>query len=179
MAQCSRAQPGREGGRPFDVRTTAREVNDPFVTANAPYLSVALEGTSQSIPGRRRRSNRWRDCRSASRRAQKRLADFGATREVFTAMQTILGWNLTYDPENDRAISPGEPQWSSYWGGYVLFDWDTYFASFMYSLYNRGSRLRQRHRSHQGHHAPAASFRIVRRHMASRATTARSRRSAA
>jgi neutral trehalase len=23
------------------------------------------------------------------------------------------------------------------WGGYVLFDWDTYFAAFMYGLYNR------------------------------------------
>jgi len=46
-------------------------------------------------------------------------------------MQTILGWNLTYDPENDRAISPVSRMWSANWGGYVLFDWDTYFASFM------------------------------------------------
>ncbi len=52
-------------------------------------------------------------------------------------MQTILGWNLTYDPETDRAISPVSRMWSAGWGGYVLFDWDTYFASFMYGLYNQ------------------------------------------
>ena len=54
-----KAQSGREGGRAFEVRTTAREVNDPFVTTNAPYLSVALEGALRSTQVRRRRWNRW------------------------------------------------------------------------------------------------------------------------
>jgi putative isomerase len=133
-----RAQPGRAGGRPFNVRTTAREVNDPFVTANAPYLSVALEGNIAVYTGAEKTLEQVSAIIEAHRAAHsKRLTDFGASREVFTAMQTILGWNLTYDPENNRAISPVSRMWSSFWGGYVLFDWDTYFASFMYSLYNR------------------------------------------
>jgi neutral trehalase len=72
------------------------------------------------------------------RRRQEQLARakaWGAHEELFTAMQTILAWNLVYDPENDRAISPVSRQWNANWGGYVLFEWDTYFASFMYSLY--------------------------------------------
>ena len=44
--------------------------------------------------------------------------------------------NLVYDPENGRAISPVSRLWNANWGGYVLFDWDTYFAAFMYSLYD-------------------------------------------
>ena len=74
----------------------------------------------------------------------KLLAGYGAAKEVFTAMQTILGWNLTYDAENDRAISPVSRGWSANWGGYVLFDWDTYFASFMYGLLQPGPGFRQR-----------------------------------
>jgi putative isomerase len=133
-----RAQSGREGGRAFEVRTTAQEVNDPFVTANAPYLSVALDGRIAVYTGPPKTLEQVAAIVETHRVAHmQRLADYGAAREVFTAMQTILGWNLTYDPENDRAIAPVSRMWSAYWGGYVLFDWDTYFASFMYGLYNR------------------------------------------
>ncbi|HUL80317.1 MAG TPA: trehalase family glycosidase, partial [Vicinamibacteria bacterium] len=74
----------------------------------------------------------------ARRKAEQsaRLARWGEREELFTAMQTILAWNLVYDPENDRAISPVSRLWNANWGGYVLFDWDTYFAAFMYSLYD-------------------------------------------
>ena len=133
-----KAQSGREGGRAFEVRTTAREVNDPFVTTNAPYLSVTLDGRIAVYTGPEKTLDQVAEIVNAHRAAHmKRLADYGDQREVFTAMQTILGWNLTYDPENDRAISPVSRMWSANWGGYVLFDWDTYFASFMYGLYNK------------------------------------------
>jgi hypothetical protein len=133
-----KAQPGREGGRAFEVRTTAREVNDPFITVNAPYLSVALEGRIAVYTGPEKSLEQVAAIIETHRAAHmQRLADYGEAREVFTAMQTILAWNLTYDPENDRAIAPVSRMWSAYWGGYVLFDWDTYFASFMYGLYNQ------------------------------------------
>ncbi len=132
------AQPGSEGGRAFAVRTTAQEVNDPFVTADAPYLSVALEGRIGVYTGPKKTLEQVARIVETRRGAHlKRLEDYGEAREVFTAMQTILAWNLTYDPENDRAIAPVSRMWSANWGGYVLFDWDTYFASFMYGLYNQ------------------------------------------
>ena len=133
-----KAQSAREGGRVFEVRTTAAEVDDPFVTVGTPYLSMALEGRFAVYTGPRKTLDQVAAIVEAHRDAHsKRLADYGAAKEVFTAMQTILGWNLTYDPENDRAIAPVSRLWSAGWGGYVLFDWDTYFASFMYGLYNR------------------------------------------
>jgi putative isomerase len=52
-------------------------------------------------------------------------------------MQTILAWNAVYDPGNDRVISPVSRNWSNGWGGFVLFDWDTYFASYMYASFDR------------------------------------------
>ena len=133
-----KAQPGHPGGRAFEVRTTAPEVNDPFVTANAPYLSVALEGRIAVYTGPEKTLEQVAAIIESHRAPHiKWLANFGEAREVFTAMQTILAWNLTYNPENDRVISPVSRMWSANWGGYVLFDWDTYFASFMYALYNQ------------------------------------------
>jgi putative isomerase len=133
-----KAQPGLQGGRTFEVRTTAAEVRDPFVTVGTSYLSMALEGQFAIYTGPPKTIDQVKAIVEAHRDAHaKRLAGYGAAKEVFTAMQTILGWNLTYDPENDRAISPVSRMWSAGWGGYVLFDWDTYFASFMYGLYNQ------------------------------------------
>ncbi len=125
------------GGRAFTVRTTGPEVNDPFLTVNGPYLAVPLEGRVAVYTGAEKTVDQVAALIGAHRAAQQSKLDaHGEARETFTAMQTILGWNLTYDPENNRAISPVSRLWSANWGGYVLFDWDTYFASFMYSLYN-------------------------------------------
>ena len=125
------------GGRVFEVRQTAVEIADPFGTVNTPYLSAALDGTIAVYTGAHRTLEQARvivERRRAEHAA--RQAGWGANAELFGAMQTILAWNLVYDPENDRAISPVSRLWNASWGGYVLFDWDTYFASFMYSLYD-------------------------------------------
>jgi neutral trehalase len=126
-------------GRSFTVRTTGTQVSDPFLTVDGPYLAVPLEGRIAVYTGSTPKTlDQVAAIVDAHRQTQQSKLDaHGDAREVFTAMQTILGWNLTYDPENDRAISPVSRAWSANWGGYVLFDWDTYFASFMYSLYNR------------------------------------------
>jgi hypothetical protein len=126
-----------EGGRVFEVRQTARDIGDPFGATNTPYLSAALDGVLAIHTGPPRTLEEVRAV-VARRRAEHeaRLASWGPDAELFTAMQTILAWNLVYDPENDRAISPVSRLWNVNWGGYVLFDWDTYFAAFMYSLYD-------------------------------------------
>lgn len=45
------------------------------------------------------------------------------------AVETTLGWDTIYDPERARVISPVSRDWSAYWGGYVLFGWDTFFGA--------------------------------------------------
>ena len=42
-----------------------------------------------------------------------------------------------YDPLYDRVISPVSRIWNCYHGGYILFDWDTYFAALIAGMDNK------------------------------------------
>ena len=53
------------------------------------------------------------------------------------AIQTVLGWDTIYEPEGRRVLSPVSRVWSVNWGGYVIFDWDTFFAATMASIGDR------------------------------------------
>lgn len=62
---------------------------------------------------------------------------YGEMAEAYEAIKTVLGWNTLYDPEKNRAISPVSRGWNEAWQGFVLFEWDTYFASFLFALDNK------------------------------------------
>jgi putative isomerase len=53
------------------------------------------------------------------------------------AIESVLGWDTIYEPSEQRVISPVSRVWSTGWGGYVLFDWDTFFAASMAAIGNR------------------------------------------
>lgn len=57
--------------------------------------------------------------------------------EQYNAMHTVLAWNTIYDSMNNRVITPVSRNWAVSAGGWVLFEWDTYFAAYMLSLDNR------------------------------------------
>ena len=61
----------------------------------------------------------------------------GELAEAYTAMKTCLAWDTIYEPEKQQICSPVSRLWNINWGGYVLFDWDSYFAALMFSLDNR------------------------------------------
>jgi|WetSurMetagenome_2_1015567.scaffolds.fasta_scaffold00875_3 putative isomerase len=65
----------------------------------------------------------------------------GISKDAYDAMQTIMAWNVIYDPEKDRMITPVSRMWNTGWGGYVLFCWDNYFASYMYTAVSRRHAL--------------------------------------
>jgi len=44
---------------------------------------------------------------------------------------------LIYEPTHDRVIAPVSRVWNVGWEGWILFDWDTYFAAYMFSLDNK------------------------------------------
>jgi putative isomerase len=128
----------RAGGRTFDVQGASPSNGDPFVTTHSAYLSFPLDGEIGICTGGAKSLDEIKTVISAHERELKNKDfGFGDLMEAFRAMQTILAWNAIYDPENNRVISPVSRLWNANWGGYVLFDWDTYFASFMYGLYNR------------------------------------------
>ncbi|HVT83943.1 MAG TPA: trehalase family glycosidase, partial [Chitinophagaceae bacterium] len=70
----------------------------------------------------------------ARRKFITKKSRFKETSEEYNAMQTVLAWNTIYDPINNRVITPVSRNWAAPDGGWVLFDWDTYFAAYMLSL---------------------------------------------
>ena len=57
--------------------------------------------------------------------------------ELHKAMQNVLSWDVIYEPSHDRVIAPVSRIWSVDAKGWVIFDWDTYFASWMFALENK------------------------------------------
>jgi hypothetical protein len=76
----------------------------------------------QSVIGRKRKAY------------EKSIAAAGKNGPILDAIETTLGWDTIYDPEKQRVISPVSRVWSVGWGGYVLFDWDTFFAATLASI---------------------------------------------
>jgi glycogen debranching enzyme len=56
---------------------------------------------------------------------------------ISQAIETVLGWDSIYEPSQSRVVSPVSRVWSVIWGGYVLFDWDTFFAASLAAVGDR------------------------------------------
>jgi hypothetical protein len=68
---------------------------------------------------------------------EKMHAPYGDMSELHKAMVSVLGWNTIYDATQKRVLVPVSRSWNTNWNGYVLFCWDSYFASYMISQDNR------------------------------------------
>jgi hypothetical protein len=118
--------------------TEKAALDDPYVATQTPYLAMELDSTVGLSTGRRRTVGEIRALMARRRREHRTRADrFGELAEVYAAIQTILAWDTVYEPEKGRVVTPVSRIWSVDWGGYVLFDWDTYFAALMASVDNR------------------------------------------
>jgi len=73
--------------------------------------------------------------RKAESKYNNQLNQYGESGPLYDAIQTSLAWNTIYDPKNDRVITPVSRSWSD--GGFVMFEWDTYFACYMLSMENK------------------------------------------
>ena len=113
-------------------------VNEPNVDVQTGYLAMALDAPVGVCTGRRRTvaeiQNRLNDNKGVH---EAYVASFGELADIYAAMQTCLAWDTIYEPEHDRVVSPVSRLWNINWGGYVLFDWDTYFAAYIAGLDNR------------------------------------------
>jgi putative isomerase len=104
----------------------------------SPYLAVDLTEPQAFSSGKRRTVAEVQAILDRQRAAYERSnAKAGESASIADAIQTVLAWDTIYDPEIRRVISPVSRVWSVGWGGYVLFDWDTFFAATMASIGNR------------------------------------------
>jgi putative isomerase len=114
---------------------------------DTPHVDMPLYGHYFSAPltqplglstGRRRTIEEIRAVLDRQEKAYwQSVAQPAVTAAVQDEIQTTLGWDTIYDPENDRVISPVSRIWSVDWGGYVLFDWDTFFAGSLAAIGDR------------------------------------------
>lgn len=123
--------------RTITVATSGELRDEPVSEMTGPYLLVPLEGTICITTNPERLGD-------SEAIVEKTKFDYLSSRnrpekeqELYDAMQICLAWDTIYDPFRDMVISPVSRIWSCNNGGWVLFDWDTYFAAWMAGLENK------------------------------------------
>ncbi|MFA6449162.1 MAG: trehalase family glycosidase [bacterium] len=102
---------------------------------SAQRIAVSLDGPAGLSTGAKKSlAEIKRIIEAEGSRFAKSREKYGELSDAHNAMQSALAWNVIYEPTQDRVITPVSRLWCVGWGGFVLFDWDTYFAAYMLSL---------------------------------------------
>jgi len=120
----------------ISIHTKGKMLADSYVQENPECMVYSLESPVFLSTGKPRNEEeinsaieKARDTFTSASRSVPALAP------VMEAVQAVINWNVIYDPDNERVISPVSREWSSAdRGGYVLFCWDNYFAAHMFSV---------------------------------------------
>jgi putative isomerase len=120
------------------VHVSRPSVEEPGIPHAGPYLCFPLGPAVHVSTGRPRTTGQVDAAIAAGRAAQERQAErFGDLREVFEAVRTVGAWNTIYDPSKGRLFTTVSRLWNIGYGGYVVFDWDSYFAALLAGIDNR------------------------------------------
>jgi len=123
--------------RGFEVFTTGKITAVQHTASLSPYIAVQLDEplVVSTCPCNVEEALRYYE--EAKGRLDAQNSVYGDHSEAYTAMKTCLAWDTIYEAEHDRICSPVSRIWNVVWNGYVLFDWDTYFAALMASVENK------------------------------------------
>jgi hypothetical protein len=116
------------------VFCTHPQAADPHVWAQTPYLSLLLDGPVGISTGQNRSVEEIGSILDQARlEFDRHFQVFDEHAEIYKAIQTAVAWDTIYEPEHERVVSPVSRIWNVGWGGYVLFEWDNYFAAYLAS----------------------------------------------
>jgi glycogen debranching enzyme len=118
----------RSPTRQVRVYTTAKAEPVQPAPVSGPYFAAALVNPIGLATGKPRTLDQIRQVIERERVRGTSVAQ---------AIETVLGWDTIYEPSKSRVVSPVSRVWSTNWGGYVLFDWDTFFAASMAAIGSR------------------------------------------
>ena len=125
-------------GRNLEILTDGKKHRQMNTGLTNPYLSVEL---SSPVAVSTDKKIGAAELKALMEKQKKAVLDscgkYGKLAEAYNAMRTCLAWDTIYEPEKDQVCSPVSRIWSIIWGGYVLFDWDTYFCALMAAMENR------------------------------------------
>ncbi len=118
----------RSGTRQVRVYSTAGGKVLASVPVTGPFFAAKFDSPVGLGTGRPRTVEQIREVLRRARPSGDSVAQ---------AIETVLGWDTIYEPSQSRVVSPVSRVWSADWGGYVLFDWDTFFAASMAAIGSR------------------------------------------
>jgi len=123
----------------IDIYTRGIHVNDPYCIQKGCAQAMNLNAPVTVSTGKNRSKEEiFRIIDQAKENLARTIRASEGQKDVYDLVQTVLNWNVIYDPSNRRVISPVSRIWSSGWrGGYVLFGWDNYFAAYMFSVVSK------------------------------------------
>ncbi|HEV8082154.1 MAG TPA: hypothetical protein VGP55_03080 [Chitinophagaceae bacterium] len=111
---------------------------DAYHTYLSPYLICKGDTTTAFYTGNKKSLKEIEALIARAKRKYEGDANaYGDLSEAFKGIETVLGWNTIYDAEQKRIITPVSRGWNKAWQGFVLFEWDTYFASYLFGLFNK------------------------------------------
>lgn len=120
------------------VYATSKTTSSLALWTDTPFLAEPLDAPVGISTGHRRTLAQVQGLIARNReRNDQQLARYGRDREIAEAMHSVLGWDTIYEPTHNRVVTPVSRVWNERWGGYVLFDWDNFFAADMAALDNR------------------------------------------
>ncbi len=123
--------------RAFTVYADAPVSDELAERITAPYLTFQCDRPIGLTTDASRKADIAAIVNKARADYEASRGSFGEQRELMDAISACLAWNTIYDPQNERVISPVSRRWCDWWGGWVLFNWDTYFAATLAGMENK------------------------------------------
>jgi len=131
---------GSSGAVPVYCTCRTPAVNHGNISIGGPYFATDLTEPVGVSTGKRRSVAEISESIERQRQAYLRSVNSGSAGNsgnagakdsgpILDAIETTLGWDTIYEPSHRRVVSPVSRDWSVGWGGYVIFDWDTFFAA--------------------------------------------------
>jgi putative isomerase len=117
---------------------SGKDAGDVYNDLKTPYFSASLTEPVGISTGRPRSVPEIKDILA------RQLARFDESHRknpemapLLEAIETAIGWDTIYEPHGRRVVSTVSRVWNLNFGGYVLFDWDTFFAATLAAVGSR------------------------------------------
>ncbi len=126
-----------DDGKHIEIYTSGQKYDMPYTYSLSPSYTVDMTEpiAVSTFPCSADEARKLID--EAKKSVYAEAEKYGINSEAYIAIKSCLAWDTIYECEKDRLCSPVSRMWNKGWGGYVLFDWDTFFAAMIASVDNK------------------------------------------